>query len=125
MARIMIIDDVSSIRSIVSSMLEKHGHRVFAVGSGEEAIQLAQAKRVHLVITDVNMPGMDGLTLISHMKKIEHFKSTPIAVLAKGAKDENIDKAKLAGACDWIVKPFTEDSLNNKINQILVDYYVN
>jgi two-component system, chemotaxis family, chemotaxis protein CheY len=125
MARIMIVDDVASIRSIVTSMLEKHGHRVFSVGSGDEAIQLAKAKRVHLVITDVNMPGMDGLTLISQMKQIEHFKSTPIAVLAKGAKDENVDKAKAAGACDWIVKPFTEDSLNNKINQILVDYYVN
>jgi two-component system, chemotaxis family, chemotaxis protein CheY len=125
MARIMIVDDVASIRSIVTSMLEKHGHRVFSVGSGDEAIELAKAKRVHLVITDVNMPGMDGLTLIAQMKKIEHFKSTPIAVLAKGAKDENVDKAKEAGACDWIAKPFTEDSLNNKINQILVDYYVN
>jgi two-component system, chemotaxis family, chemotaxis protein CheY len=125
MARILIIDDVASIRNIVASMLQKHGHRVFPASSGEEALSLAKSKRVHLAITDVNMPGMDGITLIEHLKTIEHFKSTPIVVLAKGAKDENIEKAKLAGAADWIAKPFTEDSLTNKINQILVDYYVN
>ena len=125
MARILIIDDVTSIRNIVASMLQKYGHRVFPASSGEEALNLARSKRVHLAITDVNMPGMDGITLIEHLKGIEHFKSTPVVVLAKGAKDENIEKAKLAGATDWIAKPFTEESLNNKINQILVDYYVN
>lgn len=125
MARILIIDDVTSIRNIVSSMLQKYGHRVFEASSGEEALNLVRSKRVHLAITDVNMPGMDGITLIERLKGIEHFKSTPVVVLAKGAKDENIEKAKQAGATDWIAKPFTEESLNSKINQILVDYYVN
>ena len=121
----MIIDDVASIRNIVSSVLQKFGHRVFHAASGDEALAIAKGKRVHLVITDVNMPGMDGIQLIERLKTIEHFKTTPIVVLAKGAKDENTDRAKKAGAIDWIAKPFTEESLNNKINQILVDHYVN
>jgi two-component system, chemotaxis family, chemotaxis protein CheY len=125
MARILVVDDVASIRGIVESMLQKRGHRVFLASNGEEAIKIAQVKRIHLAITDVNMPGMDGLTLIGHLKTIELFKATPVVVLAKGAKDENIDKATQVGACGWIAKPFTEESLNNKINQILVDYYVN
>jgi two-component system, chemotaxis family, chemotaxis protein CheY len=121
----MIIDDVASIRNIVASVLQKFGHRVFHAASGDEALTIAKSKRVHLVITDVNMPGMDGIQLIERLKTIEHFKTTPTVVLAKGAKDENIDRAKKAGAIDWIAKPFTEESLNNKINQILVDHYVN
>jgi two-component system, chemotaxis family, chemotaxis protein CheY len=120
----MIIDDVASIRNIVASILQKFGHRVFHAASGEEALVLAKSRRVHLVITDINMPGMDGITLIQQIRSIEHFANTPIVVLAKGAKDENIEKAKQAGAIDWIAKPFTEDSLNSKINQILVDNYV-
>ena len=125
MARILIIDDVASIRGIIESVLQKYGHRVFQASSGEEALQLAKTRRMHLAITDVNMPGMDGITLISKLKEMEHFKNAPVVVLAKGAKDENIEKAKQAGAVDWIAKPFTEESLNNKINQILVDFYVN
>ena len=125
MARILIIDDVTSIRGIVASMLQKYGPRIFQASSGEEALLLAKTKRMHLAITDVNMPGMDGITLIQKLKELEHFKAAPVVVLAKGAKDENIEKAKQAGAAGWIVKPFTEESLNNKINQILVDYYVN
>lgn len=124
MARIMIIDDVASIRSIVASMLQKRGHRLFMASSGEEAIEIAKTKRMHMAITDVNMPGMDGLTLIGRLRTLEHLKETPIVVLAKGVSDLNIEKAKAAGANDWIAKPFTEESLNNKINQILVDYYV-
>jgi two-component system, chemotaxis family, chemotaxis protein CheY len=125
MAKILIIDDVASIRNIVASVLQKSGHRVFQAGSGDEALQIAQGRRVHLVITDINMPGMNGITLIERLRVIEHFRSTPIVVLAKGAKDENIENAKKAGGTDWIAKPFTEESLNNKINQILVDHYVN
>jgi two-component system, chemotaxis family, chemotaxis protein CheY len=124
MARIMIIDDVATIRSIVASVLQKSGHRVFQASSGDEALTIAKSKRLHLTITDINMPGMDGIELIARLKTIEHIKDTPIVVLAKGAKDENIEKAKKAGAMDWIAKPFTEESLNNKINQILVDHYV-
>jgi two-component system, chemotaxis family, chemotaxis protein CheY len=125
MARVMIVDDVTPIREIVSSILQKRGHRVFSVAAGEEALKVAKEKRVHLVLTDVNMPGIDGISMIKKMRMLEHYDSVPIIVLAKGAKDENIELAKAAGAVDWIAKPFTEEALMNKVNQVLVDYYVN
>lgn len=124
MARIMIVDDVTSIREIVAAVLQKSGHRVYQASSGEQALSIAKDRRLHLVMTDVNMPNMDGITLVSRFRSLEHHDQTPILVLAKGAKDENIAKAKAAGATDWVAKPFTEESLIFKINQVLVDHYV-
>jgi two-component system, chemotaxis family, chemotaxis protein CheY len=125
MARILIVDDVTPIRDIVISILQKRGHRIFEAKNGDDALKIAREKKVHMVLTDVNMPGMDGISLIERMRSIESYKSVPIVVLAKEAKDENVQRAKAAGATDWVAKPFTEDSLVNKVNQILVDYYVN
>jgi two-component system, chemotaxis family, chemotaxis protein CheY len=125
MARILIVDDVTPIRDIVISILQKRGHRIFEAKSGDEALSIAREKKVHMVLTDVNMPGMDGISMIERMRGLENYQSVPIIVLAKDAKDSNIERAKAAGAIDWVAKPFTEDSLVNKVNQILVDYYVN
>jgi two-component system, chemotaxis family, chemotaxis protein CheY len=124
MARILIVDDVSLIREIVSAFLEKRGHRVFSAASGPDALKIANEKRLHLIVTDVNMPGMDGIALIEKLREIPHQKVTPIIVLANGAKDENVSRATSAGANDWVAKPFTEESLINKINQVLVDFHV-
>jgi two-component system, chemotaxis family, chemotaxis protein CheY len=125
LARILIVDDVTPIREIVISILRKKGHRVFEAKTGELALELALSKRVHLVLTDVNMPGIDGIAMIAKMRALEHYSKTPVLVLAKGAKDANIERAKAAGAIDWIAKPFTEEALVSKVNQVLVDYYVN
>jgi two-component system, chemotaxis family, chemotaxis protein CheY len=124
-ARILIVDDVTPIRDIVISILQKRGHRILEAKSGDEALNIARDKKVHMVLTDVNMPGMDGISMIERMRTIENYKSVPIVVLAKDARDSNIQLAKAAGANDWVSKPFTEYSLVNKVNQILVDYYVN
>jgi two-component system, chemotaxis family, chemotaxis protein CheY len=125
MARILIVDDVTPIRDIVISILQKRGHRIFEAKNAEEALGIAREKKVHMVLTDVNMPGMDGISMIEKMRVVEHYKTVPIVVLAKDAKDSNIERAKAAGAVDWVAKPFTEEMLVNKVNQILVDYYVN
>jgi two-component system, chemotaxis family, chemotaxis protein CheY len=127
MARIMIVDDVAAIREIVTAILQKKGHRVMEARSGDEALALAEVRRAHLVITDVNMPNMDGITLIGKLKVIESYKRTPIVVLAnasKGAQDENVARATDAGAVGWIPKPFTEEGLVNAVNQVLVDFWV-
>ncbi len=125
MARILIVDDVTPIREIVTSILQKKGHRVFEAKTGEQALELALSKRVHLVLTDVNMPGIDGIAMIAKLRTLEHYDKTPVLVLANGAKDANVERAKAAGAIDWMAKPFTEEALVSKVNQVLVDYYVN
>jgi len=124
MARIMIVDDVATIRQIVSSVLKDVGYKVIEAASAEEALALAEVKRSHLVVTDVNMPGKSGLDLITALRAIKTYDKTPIVILAKDANDENIQKAQGLGAVGWIAKPFTPESLLATINQILVDHYV-
>lgn len=124
MARIMIVDDVATIRQIVSSVLKDVGYKVIEAASADEALALADVKRCHLVVTDVNMPGKSGLDLITALRAIKTYDKTPIVILAKDANDENIQKAQGLGAVGWIAKPFTPESLLATINQILVDHYV-
>jgi two-component system chemotaxis response regulator CheY len=109
MPHIMIVDDVTTIRQIVSTVLGSVGYKT---------------KRVHLVLADINMPGMSGLDLITKLRDIKTYRSTPIVILAKGSKDENIQKAGVLGANGWIEKPFTPDRLLSTVNQVLVDHYV-
>jgi two-component system chemotaxis response regulator CheY len=120
----MIVDDVATIRQIVVSVLGSVGYKVIEADGGEKAIAVAQAHRVHLVLADVNMPGMSGLDLITKLREIKTYRSTPIVILAKGGKDENIQKAETLGANGWIEKPFTPERLLSAINQVLVDHYV-
>ena len=124
MARIMIVDDVATIRQIVSSVLKDVGYKVIEAASADEALALAEVKRCHLVVTDVNRPGKNGLDLITALRAIKTYDKTPIVILAKDANDENIQKAQGLGAVGWIAKPFTPESLLATINQILVDHYV-
>lgn len=125
MARIMVVDDVASMCQLIQAALESAGHRVIQARDGEEAQQLAETKKVHLVVTDVNMPNISGLDLIRILRTMKNYTRTPILVLTNDAKDQNIQKARDLGACGWVVKPFTPDKLVSTVNQVLVDTYVN
>lgn len=124
MPRIMIVDDVTTIRQIVRSVLQDVKYTVIEAASADQALALAQTQRAHLVVTDVNMPGKTGLALIEELRAIKNYRNTPILILANGATDENIQKAQALGASGWIAKPFTPESLLGTINQVLVDQYV-
>lgn len=125
MPRIMIVDDVTSIRQIVSKVFQDVGYQVTEAARGDEALDLAKLKRVHLVITDVEMPGMSGLELIKSLRELKSYKTTPILILARDASDVNIKKAETLGASGFIEKPFTPERLLSVVNQVLVDAYVN
>ena len=125
MPRIMIVDDVTTIRQIVAAVLDSVGYKVIEAASAEQALVIAAEQRCHLVLADVNMPGMSGLDLIAKLREIKAFRSTPIVILTKGRKDENIQKAEALGANGWIEKPFTPERLLSTVNQVLVDHYVN
>lgn len=125
MPRIMIVDDVTAIRQIVTKVFQDVGYQVTEAAGGEEALDLAKIKRVHLVITDVEMPGMNGLALIKALRELKTYRTTPILILARDASDENIKKAETLGASGFIEKPFTPERLLAVVNQVLVDAYVN
>ena len=124
MPRIMIVDDVATIRHIVSSVLQDVKYSVMEAANADQALALAKVQRAHLVVTDVDMPGKSGLDLIKELRAIKNYRNTPILILAKDAKDENIQMAQALGASGWIAKPFTPESLLGTINQVLVDQYV-
>jgi two-component system chemotaxis response regulator CheY len=121
----MIVDDVTAIRQIVTKVFQDVGYQVTEASRGDEAFELAKLKRVHLVITDVNMPGMSGLDLIKALRGLNTYKATPILILARDASDENIKKAQALGASGFIEKLFTPERLLSVVNQVLVDAYVN
>jgi len=118
--KILIVDDSTMLRDMLSYALNEGGY-----SSVTEAIDgvdgLAKAKEIQfdLVITDINMPNMDGLTLVSELRKLESYSTTPILVLTTERGDEMKAKGKAAGATGWIVKPFIPDQLLKAVNIVL------
>jgi len=124
MPQILIVDDVATIRQIVTAVMRSVGYQVHEAGSGEDALALAEKQRVHLVLADMNLPGMTGLDLVSRLRATKAYRSTPIVMLTKGGKGDDLQRAQRVGASGWIEKPFTPEKLLATVNQVLVDHYV-
>jgi len=119
MATILAVDDSASMRQMVSFTLKGAGHDVLEASDGEEALGLANKGPVDLVISDVNMPNMDGITLISELRKLDTYKFTPILMLTTESSGDKKSEGKAAGATGWIVKPFNPDQLIATIKKVL------
>lgn len=120
MRAILIVDDSPTMLASIEAILAKNGFPVDAAASGEEARdRLAAGARPQLIITDLNMPGMNGIELIAEVRRMPRHRFTPILVLTTESKSELRREAKAVGATGWIVKPVTEDSLMQVIEQIL------
>lgn len=119
MANVLIVDDMASMRKMVSFTLESVGHTVSQACDGDEALSIAKGSSFDLVITDVNMPNMDGLTLTAELRKLPAFKFTPILLLTTEAGQDKKMQGKAAGATGWLVKPFDPDKLLMTIKRVL------
>ena len=119
MASILAVDDSASMRQMVSFTLKGAGHNVTEAGDGSEALNLAKGTSFDLVITDVNMPTMDGITLTKELRALPSFKFTPILMLTTEAGTNKKQDGKEAGATGWIVKPFNPDQLLATIKKVL------
>jgi two-component system chemotaxis response regulator CheY len=119
MANILIVDDSSSMRQMVSFTLKSKGHNVTEAVDGNKALAEAQKSAFDLVITDVNMPGMDGLTLTKELRTNSLCKTVPILLLTTEASAEKKAEGRAAGATGWLVKPFHPDSLMATIAKVL------
>jgi len=111
MASILAVDDSASMRQMVSFTLKSAGYDVTEAEDGVVALNLARSRAFDLVITDVNMPNMDGITLISELRKLPNFKFTPLLMLTTESSSDKKMAGKNAGATGWIVKPFNPDQL--------------
>lgn len=119
MANILIVDDSPSMRQMVAFTLQSNGHTIVEAVNGVDA--LAQAKKTvfDLVITDVNMPEMDGITLTREIRKGSASKTVPILLLTTEAAASKKAEGRAAGATGWLVKPFQPDSLIATIGKVL------
>ena len=100
-------------------MLEGAGYEVVQAADGVEALDLAKTRGVDLVLTDVNMPRMDGITLVKELRGLDTYKFTPMLVLTTESGPETKQRGKQAGATGWIVKPFNPDQLLATIARVL------
>ncbi len=119
MAKIMAVDDSASMRQMVSFTLQGAGYEVVEASDGQEAFNKAQQGQVDLVISDVNMPVMDGISLIKNLRALPDYKFTPILMLTTESAADKKSEGKAAGATGWIVKPFNPDQLLNTIKKVL------
>jgi len=119
MATILAVDDSASMRQMVSFTLKGAGYEVIDAVDGVDALNKAKQKAVNLVITDVNMPNMDGITLIAELRKLPNYKFTPLLMLTTESAPEKKQAGKAAGATGWIVKPFNPDQLLATVKKVI------
>ncbi len=119
MANVLVVDDSKSMRQMVTFALSSAGHDITQAENGQEALDIAKDNQFKLVITDVNMPVMDGITLIRKLRELSSYKFTPLLTLTTESSDEKKAEGKAAGATGWIVKPFNPDKLLNIVARVL------
>ncbi|HEB56848.1 MAG TPA: response regulator [Gammaproteobacteria bacterium] len=119
MAKILAVDDSASMRQMVSFTLTGSGHDVIEAVDGVDALGKAKAGKFDLVLSDVNMPNMDGITLIKELRMLPAFRFTPILMLTTESAGGKKQEGKSAGATGWIVKPFNPEQLLASINKVL------
>ena len=119
MAKILAVDDSASMRQMVSFTLKGAGHDVTEAVDGVDALAKAKTAKFDLVVSDVNMPNMDGITLIAELRKLPQFKFTPMLMLTTESSGDKKQAGKAAGATGWIVKPFNPDQLLATIGKVI------
>lgn len=116
---VMTVDDSPSIRQMVGFTLRRAGLDVVEAVDGQDALTKLQARGVDLLVTDLNMPNVDGIELIRRARVLPHCRFMPILFLTTETQAEKKQAAREAGATGWIVKPFTPEQLVAVVNKVL------
>ncbi len=119
MASILAVDDSASMRQMVVFTLKGAGYDVIEAVDGVDALNKAKGKSVSMVLTDVNMPNMDGITLIRELRKLPNYKFTPMLMLTTESSMDKKTEGKSAGATGWLVKPFNPEQLLGTIKKVI------
>lgn len=115
----LVVDDSTSMRQMISFTLKEAGFNVIQGENGQDALKNVAGKSVDVVVTDLNMPVMDGMTLIRELRGQPEFKFTPILMLTTESQATKKQEGKAAGATGWIVKPFVPEQLMQVINKVV------
>ena len=115
----LVVDDSKTMREMVTYTLIQVGFSVLEAENGQEALTRLGGQSISLIITDLNMPVMDGITFITAARKVPASRFTPILMLTTEAGQEMKEKGKAAGATGWLVKPFNPEMLVKVINKVV------
>ena len=118
-ARILVVDDSASMRQMVAFALSSAGYAVDEAEDGQVALGRAQGQRFNAVVTDVNMPNMDGIALIRALRGLPDYKFTPLLMLTTESAADKKAEGKAAGATGWLVKPFDPEQLLATVRKVL------
>jgi two-component system, chemotaxis family, chemotaxis protein CheY len=118
--KILLVDDSASVRTVAGIALREAGYEVIDAANGKEALGKLDAERVHLIISDVNMPVMDGITFLKEVKRHPTCKFTPVIMLTTEAGEDKKQEGRAAGAKAWIVKPFQPGSLVDAVSKLVM-----
>jgi two-component system chemotaxis response regulator CheY len=117
---IMIVDDSSSVRQVIGITLRGAGYEVIEGCDGKDALTRLDGRKVHLIISDVNMPNMDGISFVKQVKQLPSYRFTPVIMLTTESAEEKKREGQAAGAKAWVVKPFKPDVLLNAVQKLIL-----
>jgi len=116
---VLCVDDSASIRQMVGFTLKSAGYEVVEAVDGMDGLDKAKSRSVNLVLTDQNMPRMDGLTLIKSLRALPQYKSVPILMLTTESSEAMKSQGRAAGATGWLVKPFDPQKLIEVVKKVI------
>lgn len=117
---ILVVDDSASLRQVVSIALRGAGYDVIEAEDGKDALSKCTGQKINLVISDVNMPNMDGITFVKELKKNPKYKFTPVIMLTTESQEGKKREGQAAGAKAWVVKPFKPDQMLNAVSKLIM-----
>lgn len=117
--KILVVDDSPTIRKFISIALKVKGFEIISAGDGMEALELLPNDSVDLVITDLNMPNIDGFNLIERIRTNENYQNTPIIVMSNLSDSEDIQRAMNLGANSYLIKPFDQNNITKEVAKYL------
>ena len=116
---ILVVDDSASLRTVVRMALNRAGYEVLEAGDGAQALGVLEAApKVHLIISDVNMPNMDGITFVKEVKKLANYKFTPIIMLTTEGQESKKQEGQAAGVKAWVLKPFQPQQMLDAVAKL-------
>lgn len=116
----MVVDDSASIRQVVNYTLKRGGYDVIEASDGVDALNKLKGQKVNLIICDVNMPNMDGITFLKNLKETLHYRFTPVMMFTTESQDAKMQEGKAAGAKAWFVKPFKPEQILEAVSKLIM-----
>ncbi|MGE3537621.1 MAG: response regulator [Candidatus Tectimicrobiota bacterium] len=117
---ILMVDDSASLRQVVTIALTGAGYEVVEACDGKDALGKLDGRKVHLIISDVNMPNMDGISFVKAVKQLPNYKFTPIIMLTTESQEAKKQEGQAAGAKAWVVKPFKPEQMLMAVSKLIL-----